>query len=82
VFKVLNFVEIGGPMDASMAHSTPANQRDGVAQAFTAICEVPNPSIVAAVEMTTGAAQVAVPIHPSVFGVIENLFAEQDLRGQ
>ena len=66
VFEILNFIKVSRPVDTSLANASATHQRDGVAQTFAAIGEVPNAAIVVAIEVTGGATDIGIAAHASV----------------
>ena len=47
---------------------------DGVSQAFSKVGEIPGPTVVAAIEMATGATHVTFLRELGIVGVVEKLF--------
>ncbi|CAA9219756.1 MAG: hypothetical protein AVDCRST_MAG56-690 [uncultured Cytophagales bacterium] len=75
VFKVLHLVEVGRPVDASLARAGPSPQGNGVADAFPAVGEVPVAAVFASVQVARGAADVAVLADARVGCFVEQLLA-------
>src|SRR5690606_30802887 len=82
VFEVLDLVEVGAPVQPPLSGATFAEQRRGVAEPFTAIGEVPHLPVFEAVEVTGGAADVAVQGHAQVGSVVENYLTREHLFGK
>ena len=82
VFEVLNFVKVRGPVEGAVLFAAAALELDGIAEAFPNAREVPGAAIVPAVAVTRGAGHVVFQAEPVVKGVVEELFAEKDLRRQ
>ena len=73
-FEVLNLIEVAGPMQWALRHASMAAKRDGIAQSFPELSEVPDSTILPTVVVAGGTADVLLKGHPCVAGVIENLF--------
>ncbi len=82
MLEVLDLVEVRRPVHAAVADAAAAVQLDGVAQPLAAVGEVPDPPVLAAVQVAGRAADVLVAVHLRVVRVVEDPLALQDLRGE
>src|SRR6185436_13068496 len=75
LLEVLDLVEVAGPVDPPLAGAAPAQQADGPPQALAPVGEVPDAPVLAAVEVTARAGEIAVAAHAGVGRVVEDLLA-------
>ena len=78
--KVLDLVEVARPVGGAVIGMP--FEADVVAQTFAKAGEVPHPSIVAAVVVAGGAGDVLIKGEAPVAGIVEALFAVQDVGGE
>ena len=69
-------------MHGTLAHAAFAAQICRPAETFALMGEVPHPAVASTVDVADHAADVAVLGHARIGGVVEELLAEVDLRGQ
>ena len=79
-FEVLHFIKVARPMQHALIGM--AFQRDGVAQTFTKIGQVPHAAIMPGIVVADGAADVLLQRQPWILRIIEELLALQHLGSE
>jgi hypothetical protein len=71
LLEILEFIEVGAPMQEAVSHGGAAVQGDGVAQPFAEAGYIPDPTVTAAVIVATGATDIGIAREPRIPGVVE-----------